>query len=31
VHPTIQWAKLQALAEGAKIATKQLFGAEVVA
>ena len=30
VHPTIQWAKLQALAEGAKIATKQLFGAEVV-
>lgn len=27
VHPTIQWAKLQALAEGAQIATKKLFGA----
>ena len=24
VHPTIQWAKLAALAEGARIATKQL-------
>lgn len=27
VHPTIQWAKLQALAEGARIATRKLFGA----
>lgn len=26
VHPTIQWAKLAALAEGARIATKELFG-----
>jgi 5-methyltetrahydropteroyltriglutamate--homocysteine methyltransferase len=25
VHPTIQWAKLQALAEGAKIATSRLW------
>jgi 5-methyltetrahydropteroyltriglutamate--homocysteine methyltransferase len=25
VHPTIQWAKLQALAEGAKIATSKLW------
>ena len=25
VHPTIQWAKLEALAEGARIATKKLF------
>ena len=25
VHPTIQWAKLEALAQGAEIATKQLF------
>lgn len=25
VHPTIQWAKLDALAEGARIATKRLF------
>ena len=24
VHPTIQWAKLEALAEGAKIASKNL-------
>jgi 5-methyltetrahydropteroyltriglutamate--homocysteine methyltransferase len=28
VHPSIQWAKLEALAEGAGLATKQLFGAE---
>jgi 5-methyltetrahydropteroyltriglutamate--homocysteine methyltransferase len=28
VHPSIQWAKLEALAEGARLATKQLFGAE---
>ncbi|MGZ4337251.1 MAG: hypothetical protein ACXVRA_08040 [Gaiellaceae bacterium] len=26
VHPTIQWAKLQALAEGAQIATRKLSG-----
>ena len=26
VHPTIVWAKLEALAEGARIATKQLWG-----
>jgi 5-methyltetrahydropteroyltriglutamate--homocysteine methyltransferase len=31
VHPTIQWAKLAALAEGARIATKELFGAGAVA
>jgi 5-methyltetrahydropteroyltriglutamate--homocysteine methyltransferase len=27
VHPSIQWAKLEALAEGARLATKRLFGA----
>ena len=27
VHPTIQWAKLQALAEGARLATRQLWRA----
>ncbi len=27
VHPTVQWAKLAALAEGARIATKELWGA----
>ena len=26
VHPSIQWAKLEALAEGARIATRQLYG-----
>jgi 5-methyltetrahydropteroyltriglutamate--homocysteine methyltransferase len=26
VHPSIQWAKLEALAEGARIATRQLWG-----
>ena len=26
VHPTIQWAKLEALAEGARLATKELWG-----
>jgi 5-methyltetrahydropteroyltriglutamate--homocysteine methyltransferase len=31
VHPTIQWAKLAALAEGARIATKELYGAGAVA
>jgi 5-methyltetrahydropteroyltriglutamate--homocysteine methyltransferase len=28
VHPTIQWAKLEALAEGARLASRELFGAE---
>jgi 5-methyltetrahydropteroyltriglutamate--homocysteine methyltransferase len=28
VHPTIQWAKLAALAEGARLATRQLWGAK---
>jgi 5-methyltetrahydropteroyltriglutamate--homocysteine methyltransferase len=27
VHPSIQWAKLEALAEGARLATKELYGA----
>ena len=31
VHPSIQWAKLEALAEGARLATKQLWGARAVA
>ena len=26
VHESIQWAKLEALAEGARLATKQLWG-----
>ena len=26
LHPSIVWAKLQALSEGAKIASKQIFG-----
>ena len=26
VHPTIQWAKLEALAEGARLATSELWG-----
>ena len=26
VHPTIQWAKLQALVEGARLASKELWG-----
>lgn len=28
VHPTVAWAKLQALAEGARLATQQLWGTE---
>jgi 5-methyltetrahydropteroyltriglutamate--homocysteine methyltransferase len=28
VHPTIQWAKLRALAEGAALATRELWGAQ---
>jgi 5-methyltetrahydropteroyltriglutamate--homocysteine methyltransferase len=31
VHPSIQWAKLKALAEGARIATQQLWGAKTAA
>jgi 5-methyltetrahydropteroyltriglutamate--homocysteine methyltransferase len=31
VHPEIQWAKLAALAEGARIATQQLWGAKATA
>jgi 5-methyltetrahydropteroyltriglutamate--homocysteine methyltransferase len=26
VHPTVVWAKFQAMAEGARLATKQLWG-----
>jgi 5-methyltetrahydropteroyltriglutamate--homocysteine methyltransferase len=26
VHPEVQWAKLRALAEGAALASKKLFG-----
>ncbi len=28
VHPTIMWAKLEALAEGARVATAQLWGSK---
>jgi 5-methyltetrahydropteroyltriglutamate--homocysteine methyltransferase len=28
VHPEVQWAKLAALAEGARLATRELFGAK---
>jgi 5-methyltetrahydropteroyltriglutamate--homocysteine methyltransferase len=31
VHPEIQWAKLATLAEGARIATRQLWGAKAAA
>jgi 5-methyltetrahydropteroyltriglutamate--homocysteine methyltransferase len=31
VHPEIQWAKLAALAEGAKIASRELWGAKAAA
>jgi 5-methyltetrahydropteroyltriglutamate--homocysteine methyltransferase len=31
VHPTIMWAKLSALAEGAELATRELWGSAVVA
>jgi 5-methyltetrahydropteroyltriglutamate--homocysteine methyltransferase len=31
VHPTIMWAKLSALAEGAELATRELWGAAVPA
>ncbi len=26
VHPTVQWAKLESLAEGARLATRRLWG-----
>jgi 5-methyltetrahydropteroyltriglutamate--homocysteine methyltransferase len=26
VHPTVMWAKLEAMAEGAKIASEKLWG-----
>jgi 5-methyltetrahydropteroyltriglutamate--homocysteine methyltransferase len=28
VHPTVQWAKLEALAEGARLATRRLWGSD---
>jgi 5-methyltetrahydropteroyltriglutamate--homocysteine methyltransferase len=31
VHPSIQWAKLEALAEGTRLATKQLWGSRAAA
>ena len=31
VHPEIQWAKLHALAEGTRLATRELWGAEAAA
>ena len=31
VHPEIQWAKLAALAEGARIASRELWGAKAAA
>jgi 5-methyltetrahydropteroyltriglutamate--homocysteine methyltransferase len=31
VHPSIQWAKLEALAEGARIASRRLWGARAAA
>jgi 5-methyltetrahydropteroyltriglutamate--homocysteine methyltransferase len=31
VHPSIQWAKLEALVEGAKLATRELWGSKVTA
>ena len=31
VHPTIMWAKLKALSEGARIATKELWGERAAA
>ena len=31
VHPSIQWAKLEALVEGAKLATRELWGARATA
>jgi len=31
VHPTVMWAKLEALAAGAKVATRQLWGRSAMA
>jgi 5-methyltetrahydropteroyltriglutamate--homocysteine methyltransferase len=31
VHPSIQWAKLRSLAEGAELATRELWGSRVAA
>ena len=31
VHPSIQWAKLEALSEGARLATRELWGSKVAA
>ena len=31
VHPEIQWAKLAALTEGARLASKELWGAKALA
>jgi 5-methyltetrahydropteroyltriglutamate--homocysteine methyltransferase len=31
VHPTIMWAKLKSLAEGARIATRVLWGKQAAA
>ncbi len=31
VHPTVMWAKLEAMAEGARIASKQLWGTQAAA
>jgi 5-methyltetrahydropteroyltriglutamate--homocysteine methyltransferase len=31
VHPEIQWAKLAALAQGARIASRALWGAKAMA
>ena len=31
VHPSVMWAKLEAMAEGARIATRQLWGKEATA
>jgi 5-methyltetrahydropteroyltriglutamate--homocysteine methyltransferase len=30
-HPTVQWAKLKALADGAKLASERLWGARALA
>jgi len=31
VHPSIQWAKLEALAEGARLASRELWGSKTIA
>ena len=30
MHPTVMWAKLEAMVEGARIASRQLWGAAAV-